>query len=504
MKLQEGDINKPTIDKKIEKFKNFYQAYQQKLNEANLIDYDDILLFSVKLLENNKDILEYYQDICEYIIEDEAQDSSGIQQRLIRLLSGKHKNLIRCGDINQAITTTFSNADVEGFRHFIQNADKLVEMNHSQRCTQEVMDLANKTVLWGEKLLPKAFFKSLMQGVEGKNPISENAIYAKVFEKSFEEKNFILKEIKNILTRNKDATIGILLRGNYQVANWTQFVNDAGFKSITRSESLGQKAVFNTIFSILKYLQTPFDNESLVSVYEMLSEYGFYKPRLQLEIRASEKPFITKSSDEIESQDLAQFLWDMQYWLNCSTMPLEELVIKIGLFYYTSDIEKSNVYLIGTLVRKLNNNSNYNLTLERLDALAKRPSLSGFKFFSEEEDESAIKGKVQIMTLHKSKGDEFEYVFMPELAEKSLAMDVNKSSLKSSTVFMEEIRGFNPNYKIKSELELKEFSSEESMRLFYVAVTRAKKKLYITTHTKTKAFNKEIEQEPSIVFSELF
>ena len=376
-------------------------------------------------------------------------------------------------------------------------------MNHSQRCAQDVMDLANKTILWGEKLLPKAFFKSMMKGVEGKNPISENAVLAKTFDKAYEEKNFVLKEIKNILTKNKDATIGILLRGNYQVANWTQFVNDAGFKSITRSESLGQKGVFNTIFSILKFLQTPFDNESLISTYEILSENGFYKPRLQLEIRNSEKPFITKNVDEIESEELSQFLWDMQYWLNSSTIPIEELVIKIGLYYYTSDIEKSNVYLISTLVRKISANGNYNLTLERLDALAKRPSLSGFKFFSEEEDDNAVKGKVQIMTLHKSKGDEFEYVFVPELSEKMLSMDVNKLALKSSTTFMESIRGFNPKYKVKSELELKEFSAEESMRLFYVAVTRAKKKLYITTSIKTKSFNKEIEQEPSIIFNEL-
>lgn len=504
MKLQEGDINTPSTDKKIEKFKAFYREYQQKLDEANLIDYDDILLFSVKLLEENKDIQEYYQEICHYIIEDEAQDSSGIQQRLIGLLCKKHKNLIRCGDINQAITTTFSNADVEGFRKFIQTADTLVEMNHSQRCTQDVMNLANNTVLWGENLLPKAFFKSMMQGVEGKNPVSENAVMAKVFDKTFEEKKFILKEIKNILTFNKEATIGILLRNNFQVANWTAFINDAGFKSITRSESLGQKAVFNTIFAVLKFLQNPFDNESLVSVYETLSELGFYKQRLQLEIRASEKPFITRDGDDIESPALCQFLWDMQYWLNSSTMPIEELVIKIGLFYYTSDIEKSNVYLIATLVRKLNTSNNFDLVVERLDAVAKRPSLSGFKFFSEEEDSSAVKGKVQIMTLHKSKGDEFEYVFIPELTEKALSMDSDKTAIKSSTLFMEQVRGFNPEYKVKSEQGLKEFSAEESMRLFYVAVTRAKKKLYITASTKTKAFGKEVTQEPSVIFSELF
>ncbi len=501
LKLQEGNIDTPSTDKKIEKFKAFYREYQAQLREANLIDYDDILIMSVKLLENNPDILEYYQNICEYIVEDEAQDSSGVQQRLIGLLSGKHKNLIRCGDINQAITTTFSNADVEGFREFIKNADKTVEMNHSQRCTQDVMNLANKLVNYGSSILPKAFFKSYMHGVEGKNPVSENAVFSCVFENTFAERNFILKEIKNILTRNKDATIGILLRNNYQVGSWAEFINNSGLKSITRSESLGQKGVFNTIFSILKFIQTPFDNEVLVSTYETLSELGFYKPRLQLEIRASEIPFIQKNGDDTESQDLSQFLWDMQYWLNSSTLPLEELVIRIGLFYYTSDIEKSNVYLIATLVKRLNSQRDFNLTLQRLEELSKRPSLSGFKFFSEEEDKDAMKGKVQIMTLHKSKGDEFEYVFLPEMAEKNLSIDTAKAKLKSSSIFMEEVKSFNPNYKHKDELELKEFNSEESLRLLYVAITRAQKKLYITTSAKAKGWgNKETEQEASVVF----
>ena len=504
LKLQEGDISKPSSDKKIEKFKTFFKEYQAQLREANLIDYDDILIMSVKLLENNPDILEYYQNICEYIIEDEAQDSSGVQQRLIGLLSGKHKNLIRCGDINQAITTTFSNADVEGFRRFIAEADTTVEMNHSQRCTQDVMTLANNLVNFGNEILPKAFFTSYMQGVTGKNPVSENAIFSRVFENAFAERNFVLKEIKNILTRNKNATIGILLRNNYQVASWAGFINDAGLKSITRSESLGQKGVFNTIFSILKFIQNPFDNEVLVSTYETLADLGFYKQRLQLEIRASEKPFIEKDGDDIESAALAQFLWDMQYWLNSSTLPLEELVIRIGLFYYTSDIEKSNVYLIAILVKRLNASGKFDLTLQRLEELAKKPTLSGFKFFSEDEDKDAMRGKVQIMTLHKSKGDEFEYVFLPEMAEKNLSIDVSKARTKASTIFMEEVRAFNPSYKSKSELELREFNSEESLRLLYVAITRAQLKLYITTSAKAKGWgNKETEQEPSVIFGSI-
>ncbi len=502
MKLQEGNIDTSSSDKKIEKFRIFYKEYQQKLAEENLIDYDDILLMSVKLLEKNKDILEYYQDICEYIIEDEAQDSSNIQQRLIGLLSGKHKNLIRCGDINQAITTTFSNADVEGFRKFIQTAGKKVEMNHSQRCAQEIMNLANKMLEWGETILPKAFYNIKMEGVENKNPVSKNAVNMQIFEKPFEEKNYILKEIKNALNFDKDATIGILLRSNYQVANWTSFINDSGFKTITRSESLGQKSVFNTIFAILKFIQNPFDNEQLANTYEILSEAGLYKPRLQIEIRNSQTPFIYENGDNIEQEDLVKFLWDMEYWLNSSTLPIEELAIRIGLYYYSSDIEKSNVYLISTLIRRLNTNNDFNLVLERLESLSKRPTLSGFKFFSEEEDESATKGKVQIMTMHKSKGDEFDYVFIPELSEKSLPIDVANMSLKASTSFMEEVRGFNSKYKKKSETELKEFSAEENLRLFYVAITRAKKKLHITTSQKIKSFSgPEKNEPPSIVFN---
>ena len=123
-------------------------------------------------------------------------------------------------------------------------------------------------------------------------------------------------------------------------------------------------------------------------------DLGFNKQRLQLEIRASEKPFIEKDGDDIESAALAQFLWDMQYWLNSSTLPLEELVIRIGLFYYTSDIEKSNVYLIAILVKRLNASGKFDLTLQRLEELAKKPTLSGFKFFSEDTEPTEFEDEV--------------------------------------------------------------------------------------------------------------
>lgn len=493
-------------DAKIKKFREFFEGYQQTLSEANLIDYDDMLISSVRLLEDNEDIRNYYQDLCVYIIEDEAQDSSSIQQRLINLLSAKHKNLIRCGDINQAITTTFTNADVKGFRKFIAESQN-VSMNCSQRCTKDVWMLANNLLLSSEmrEETKDAFFHILMNPVEGRNPESENAVSGDIFEKTLEERNFVLQKIKNAFRKNPKATCGILLRNNFQVAQWTSFINDSGLKSITRSECLEQKAIFRAIYAVLSMILKPFDNEVIANNYEILAELGFYKQRLGSEIRKFENPFVQINCDNLNNPYLEQFYWDLNYWLYFPHLSVDELAIKIGLHYFSGEIEKSNIYLISTLIKRISSNTKgFSQIVERLAELAKKNSLSGFKFFSEEDesDRGFLEGKVQIMTLHKSKGDEFDYVFLPEMTEKNLTIDFDKIKLKSSD-FMENVKRLNPAYKQKSEFEMKQELVAENLRLLYVAITRAKRKLYFTASKKAKSFEKIVEQEPSMIFDML-
>lgn len=487
-----GESNFENLNKSnqsIIKFKLFYQRYQSILRENNLIDYDDILINSVKLLEENEDIRDYYQNICGYIIEDEAQDSSSIQQKLINILSDKHKNLIRCGDINQAITTTFSNADVKGFRKFIENGNK-VSMNCSQRCTKDVWQLANKLVSWAETIptTKEAFYNIMMNPVEGKNPVEENAVRTQIFDKQFEEQNFILKEIKNAIKKNPKITIGILLRYNSQVNYWASFINNSGLKSITRSECLEQKAIFRVIFSILKIVQNPFDNENLAYCYATLAETGLYSQKYSEEIRNFSHPFITISPDVLNNTYLEQFLWDVNYWLGFSHLTADELAIKIGLYYFNGEIEISNVYLISTLIKRISNDTkNLETIINRLEELAKRNSLSGFKFFSEEDENNRefFEGKVQLMTLHKSKGDEFDYVFMPEMTERNLPINISKVKLRQTNL-AENIKALNPQYTPKTEFEQKQEIVEENLRLLYVAITRAKKRLYLTVSKKYK------------------
>ena len=505
-KMGEGSFENNLTDKKMQKFAEFFKLYQAELGEQNLIDYDDMLLSSVKVLRENKDILEHYQNICEYIIEDEAQDSSSIQQELIGLLSGKHKNLIRCGDINQAITTTFSNADVEGFRKFI-NESNSVKMDCSQRCTKDVWNLANNLVKisLNKPESKDAFYEIFMRPVDGRNPEETNAVVGKILDSPMEERNYILKIIKNKFKENPKATVGILLRSNYQVGRWMNIINDSGLKSITRSECLEQKAIFKAIFAILKIILTPFDNEIIAQSYEALAEIGLYKPRLDTEIRKLEKPFVKMNCDDINNVDLEQFYWDLNYWLSLSHLTCEELAVKIGMTYFSSEIEKSNVYLISTLIKRLSNtNKNLSYIVERLSELSKKPSLSGFKFFSEEDesDREFLEGKVQIMTMHKSKGDEFDLVFMPEMTEKNLPLSYENIKLKSSD-FTENIKRTNPKYKPKTDEELKRELLAEYLRLMYVGITRAKRKLVITAPRKTVSYGREEEQTPSIIFDEL-
>ena len=508
-KMNGGILPENITDSKLRKFASFYKFYAENLKNYNLIDYDDMLTGSVKLLEENPDILTYYQNICEFLIEDEAQDSSLIQQKLITLLGGKYKNIIRCGDVNQSITATFSNADVDGFRKFITE-NYNVSMNCSQRCTEDVWELANRLVTnsLANKTTESAFFKMFMQPVDGKNPVESHAVTFEIFDTSQEEKSQVLKIIRETLSKHPDYTVGILLRNNYQVEAWQNLIENAGFKVITRNQCLAQKSIFRAIFAVMKIVLHPFDNEVLGQNYDILSETGRYKYGLGEEIKKYENPFIQLNCDNINNQSLEQFYWDVNYWVSLCSLPPNELVVKVvqDLGLLKSEIDKSNIHLISTLIKRIcisNNSLSY--TVERLTELAKRPNLSGFKFFSEEDedDKKSLQGKVQIMTMHKSKGDEFNLVFLPEMSEKNLPLKIDSINLKNAD-FIEQIRCLNPNYKKKSDFELKKEILEENLRLLYVAITRAKNRLYISTSTKEQTrYGKLKDSEPSVVFDEL-
>lgn len=507
LKLSQTGTPEHVKDSEIQKFLKLYHHYNSYIKNKNIIDYDDMLSYCVKILENNSDIREFYQDLCLYVIEDEAQDSSEIQQRLLNILSAKHKNLIRCGDINQAITATFTNADLKGFSEFVKN-NKNITMNRSQRCSKDVYTLANEVIDYSmsKEDYKDAFFDIKMNEVTGKNPSVENGLVVKTFENYNEENSFMLDNIRNIFRENPSASVAILVRNNYKTEEYSQLLGNYGYNVITKSDCLQNQPVFSLIFAILKFCAHPWQNKNAQDIAEILKRQklmNLQNADIQY-LSELKQPFIMQKEDEIISPPLLQLLWDLNYWLENAIFPVEELALKIGNYYFDTDIEKSNIYIVAQLFKKLSSQYKTNeILLERIEELSKKPVMSKFNFFNEETKKDSIESSVQIMTYHKSKGDEFDYVFIPGLSEEVLPLELKNIKIKSKERFFEAVKALNLNYNKKDEKELKLFAAGENMRLFYVAVTRAKKKLFVTCANKYKKFSRLKDSQKSILFDEL-
>ncbi|MBE7704919.1 MAG: ATP-dependent helicase [Cyanobacteria bacterium SIG29] len=475
-----------TKHKEIQDFFDFYKKYNSALKEQNMIDYDDMLYFAVKILEEDKEALNYYQNLCQFIIEDEAQDSSEIQQRLLKLLSGKHKNLVRCGDINQAITSTFTNSDTQGFKNFLNN-NKKVEMNSSQRCSKPIYSLANKlikTTLKDENK-KQAFYEIEMIGTSN-NPKTQTEPKFLLFETTKDEKEFILEKVKEILKEEKNTSIAILLRLNSQVNEYNEFFLSQGIKTTVRTDCLSQKKIFKIILNVLKIIKEPLNNNLILEFAQNYVD----KEDLKF-IKELKEPFIHTQIDDLYSEKLNQLYWDIDYWLNQSTSSIEEIAQKIGFYYSKTSTDKANTYLVSTFIKRIGND------LEKIEYCAQRP-LSAYKFFEEEIIENET--SVNIMTMHKSKGDEFDYVFIPQTNEDNYPLNLQNVKLKSGGHFVQTIKSQLENSTIKMPDILKQEQIFETLRLLYVGITRAKSCLYITS---AKINNRKKKITPSEIFTTL-
>ena len=162
-------------------------------------------------------------------------------------------------------------------------------------------------------------------------------------------------------------------------------------------------------------------------------------------------------------------------------MPIDETALKIGLFYSKNITDKSNTYLISTFIKRIKNeNESTDELLKKLNYNSQRP-LSAYKFF---DDNLQDENNINVMTMHKSKGDEFDYVFIPQLNEDNYSISKENVKIKSSGHFLEAVKNSIYNCGIKSVEQLKKEQIEETLRLLYVGVTRAKRELYLTTAKK--------------------
>ncbi len=498
LKLSPDNVKPLKSLKNSKSFYKLFPLYEKKLKKEGLIDYDDMLRYAVKLISDFPGIGEYYADLCSFIIEDEAQDSTILQQKLLLKLASVHKNLLRIGDINQAITSSFTDCDPGCFKKFFDENTQIV-MHSSQRSCIQIQKTANHLIDFskGNEFLKDAFFDSKLSATDN-NPISSVDPQFSVFENLHDEKLFVLNKIKEIFCSGTKKSVAILLRNNYQINDWADFFSQNGLSVALRSDILEQKVIFKVIFAFLKFLQTPLSNHCVLNLMQIFNNCNIirFSKNDYTFVQNLKIPFIQSYTDDFPSESLLNLWWNLQFNDDLSYCTPDIAAIKIGLRFFNSQNEKSNVYLISTIIKRIMNTySSDNSVLDKLEQISKRPIGSYFKFF---EDENIEKNSdVKIMTIHKSKGDEFDVVFIPETSEENFPLLKEKVKIKS--YFTENIRELRFNYKKRSVDEMKKQIAQETIRLLYVGFTRAKTDLFVTCADKNK-FGKKIM--PSIIFNE--
>ena len=406
--------------------------------------------------------------------------------------------MLRIVDINQAITSSFTDSDPKCFKKYFENSVQMV-MKTSQRSAVQIQVLANNLIDFSktQDFLKDTFFESKLTPT-GKNPETDKVPSFKVFDNLNEEKFFILNKIKDNIKSGEKSSVAVLLRNNYQIADWAKFLSENGLSVTLRSDILEQKTVFRVIAAFLDYLQTPFSNQCVQRLMKTFNDCKIIKfSDADFDfVKKLEKPFILSDLEGV-NECLTRLWWELQFNNDLSYMPLDEAVVRIGLRYFSTQNEKANIFLISTIVKRLAITYSLQETvLEKLWQIAKRPIGSSFKFFDEEDEQNEC--SVRLMTLHKSKGDEFDMVFIPELSEENYSLTPEKIKIKST--FVEEVKKLRNGYKNRTIYDMKKEIAEETLRLLYVGITRAKKELYISCSNKNKYSKK---QTPSVIFSKV-
>jgi len=447
-------------DYKLTVYAKLYQEYQKNLQDANALDFDDLIYQTVRVFETQPDILEKYQNKYRYILVDEYQDTNHAQYRFISLLSKKYQNLCVVGDDDQSIYR-FRGATIENILSFEDQFPncKTIRLEENYRSTQHILSAANSVIAHNKNRKAKTLRTSAGDGE--KIQLIEH--YHKN-EQAKEIANIIKNEIKK---GKKYSDFAILYRMNFLSKNIEQALirNNIPYKIYGGLRFQDRKEI-KDILSYLCVLQNPND---LVRFQRILS--------LQDGIGASTIEKILKISEDLKISPL-------EVIRNCKNFPAlsrkSNLLLKFSknidllmekmndlsmIDFFDSVITITNYY--STLEKesetedeRKDNIAELKKSIIEYTTTAKAPTLEEFleemTLYSDIENDENTE-TVSLMTVHSAKGLEFDTVFCIGLEE-----------------------GIFPNGKAIKSAQLGDLSDlEEERRLAYVMITRAKRHLYL-------------------------
>ena len=450
-----------------EKIASIYQLYQKKLKENNAIDFDDIINYTIKILLENLDVLEYYSNKFKYILVDEYQDTNKAQFTLVTMLASKNGNITVVGDNDQGIYS-FRGADISNILNFERDfpGTKIIKLEQNYRCTGNILNVANSVIKHNEVKYDKKLWTENETGNLPKFYLADN---------EYDEGTYIVKQIEHLKREEyyKYSDFAILYRMNTQ---------SRAIEDILRRENIPYKIVgglkfyerkeIKDIISYLRLIQNQSDNLSLKRIINE-PKRGIGKTSLENieQLSNSNGVSMYEIIKNAEQYGLNRVFLNSREFVNAieelmaqkEELSISELIKQtLKKTGYVKALEQENTIEAENRIENLDEFLTVAIEFEEEFAENKLSDfLEGITLSSDLDNMEEAEESVTLMTLHSAKGLEFPVVFL---------------------VGMEE--GIFPGY--KSIGEPKEL--EEERRLCYVGITRAKENLYLTCSKQRTIF----------------
>ena len=449
-----------------------YRKYEKSLKINNAVDFDDLLILPLKLFNNNPGVLQKYQEKYKYVFIDEYQDTNEPQYILSKMISAKYKNITVVGDADQAIFT-WRGANYKNILNFENDYKdaKVVLLEENYRSTKTILNAANNVIKNNKVRKEKNLWT---QNEEG-----SKITYYKAFDEK-DESNYVVNEIKKLIEKGVNPKdICVLYRANAQ----SRTVEEAFLTSNISYNIVGSYAFYNRkeIKDLIAYLKLIYNNKDDVSLLRVINypKRGIGNKAIEnLAIKSNvlDKSLyeVIDSGKELEFKNMIEEIKKEESHLTLTEL-IDVVLDKSGMKKsledeksIEADIRLENLEEFKSIAKAMEINEGIVSLEELLDKLALVSDVSEQK--NDNED------KVTLMTMHAVKGLEYDYVFVVGVEE---GLFPHSNSLESN-----------------DELE-------EERRLCYVAITRAKKKLYLINARSRILYGKVSSNVPSRFINEI-
>ena len=469
--LSESEIANFLISENEKIAVKIYYEYEKILKRNNTLDFDDLLKKPVELFNSNKEVLEKYQDKFKYILIDEYQDTNEVQYKLVKLLSKKYLNLFVVGDPSQSIYA-FRGANYQNILNFEKDFKgcTVIKLPQNYRSTQTILDAANEVISHNKQRKDLDLFSDLGQGVKIK--------YIRTFNDSMENKR-VVDEIQKLCEEGYNRKdMAIFYRTNAQ----SRSIEDALVKANIPYKVFGsfyfyKRKEIKDLLAYLKLIANPSDDVSLERVINEPKRKIGDKTIENLREKAGSLNIsmfeAIDSGKELEFKNLILNLIEISK--DTSITGLIDKTLELSKMKETYENDKSLESDI-----RLENLMEFRSVSETYEKETGNVNLSDFlmevSLVSDAAEYSLDADAVTLMTVHSAKGLEFKIVFIIGLEEN--IMPISKA--------------------LYDDEEL-----EEERRLMYVAITRAKEKLYLLNAGRRMLYGNMQMNPPSRFISEI-